>query len=144
MQHIMSNPVSTPTVDIQLDKPRKILYDFNSLVLIEEQVGIGFNDFIQNWKPNLKTIRIVLWAGLVHEDSGLTLDQVGKIIPVARMGEVSTKVTEAMRLSMGTTDDPTPGDTRKTVVVMPPPDQAERSSSQESNSQSQNPSPIPE
>lgn len=129
MPHFM-NPISSPTVDIELDKPRKILYDFNSLVLIEEQVGQGFNDFIQNWKPNLKTIRIVLWAGLVHEDPALTLTQVGKIIPVSQMALVSMKVTEAMRLSMGTAENPTSEESPKTVVVMPLPVQAEHSSLQ--------------
>lgn len=60
---------------IQLDKSRNLRYGMKALSLIEKRLGkpIGAVDFNS---LTIEETMTVLWAGLVHEDSALTEDQI--------------------------------------------------------------------
>lgn len=88
-----------PFVIIELDRPRKLRYTFNSLVLAEEVLGkpIAVGMLV----AGMKELRILLWAGLKEEDSNLTLEQVGNLIDESPLGfeEITSKVVEALEIS---------------------------------------------
>lgn len=103
-----------PYVDINLDKPRKLLFNFNAMVLFEEATGISILN--QSVWSNLtaKNIRALVWACLVHEDKMLTLEQVGEMLGLGNLEEITEKLALAWANAMpnkkeekGTTkDDP--------------------------------------
>lgn len=66
-------------VPIVLDRPRTILLSFNAFVLVEEVTGKSMLSG-QLDLTSLRAIRAIMWAGLVHEDPALTLEQVGDLI----------------------------------------------------------------
>lgn len=67
-----------PPVMIELDgKQRTLKFDLNALCLFEEAAGIGITEALQ--KRSMSAIRALLWAGLIHEDPLLTVDDVGKM-----------------------------------------------------------------
>jgi hypothetical protein len=65
---------------LDLDKPRRLRYDLSALADIEEKMGIdSVYEFFE--KPlNFRTIRTVVWAGLLHEDPTLTEQDVGRMV----------------------------------------------------------------
>lgn len=73
-------------VTIELDgRERTLKYDLNALCLFEEQAGIGITEALT--KPRMSSIRALLWAGLIHEDALLTVDDVGRMA-FGSLGEV--------------------------------------------------------
>jgi len=98
--------MSKPFVLVNLDKPRKLRYTTNALVMLEESLGkpIGeiMNDFA-NGLYGFKDIRNLLWAGLLDEDSSLTPEDAGNLLDEAEdFAEVVTKIGEALQESFGT------------------------------------------
>jgi len=75
-------------------------YDMNAFIEIEEVHGsikMAFKD-LEDGK--LKTIRTVLWAGLLHENESLTLKQVGAMIDFKDVANIIEKIQEAMEDSL--------------------------------------------
>jgi len=88
-----------PSILIELDQPRNIRLNTNALVKVEEVLGKPLSEFGAAF--GLKEIRALLWAGLLHEDRKLSLDDVGDLIDEAGFEYVSTKVGEAISIAMG-------------------------------------------
>ncbi len=88
-----------PSVLIELDRPRNIRLTTNALVKVEEVLSKPLSEI--GVAIGLKEIRALLWAGLLHEDKTLTLETVGDLIDEADFEYVSTKVGEAINLSLG-------------------------------------------
>lgn len=64
----------------------------------------GFQQFYARFlSGSPKAIRALLWAGLIHEDKDLTIDDVGKFPP--NLTDVSLKIIEALAPSMPETDE---------------------------------------
>lgn len=87
-------------VTIELDRPRRLLYDLNALAEIEERLNIGV-DQIGNLPAKAKVIRVLLWAGLIHEDPGLTVEQAGAMVTGDRFVYVTEKIGEALQKAFG-------------------------------------------
>jgi hypothetical protein len=71
------------SVSIELGgKTRTLVYDFNALVELEEKIGVGIQDFMKmvTTGARLKDLRGILWAGLIHDEPGLTPEGVGAMI----------------------------------------------------------------
>lgn len=81
-------------VDIQLDKKRKLRYTMNALAEIEDALGVTMGE-IDTVKMTIKNIRVILWAGLIHEDPELTVEEVGNMVDLQNLDEVQEKITEA-------------------------------------------------
>lgn len=76
-------------ISITLDKERHLLFDMNSMASFEDVTNRSFFEFAQNMgKMTAKELRAFLWAGLVHEDKALTVEQVGSMISTANMGDI--------------------------------------------------------
>jgi hypothetical protein len=73
-------------VTLHLDKVRTLKYDLNASAEFEDATGQSITEAFQSFddgtgKPKLsiKTIRALLWAGLLHEDENLTLRKAGEL-----------------------------------------------------------------
>ena len=65
-------------VTIELDGRQRVLkYDLNALCLFEESTKQGVREALQELR--MSSIRALLWAGLIHEDPLLTIEDVGKM-----------------------------------------------------------------
>ncbi|MTV50090.1 hypothetical protein GJ688_14025 [Heliobacillus mobilis] len=87
-------------VEITLDKPRKLRYDLNALAELEDKLGVSLQELDQ-LAMGVKQLRVFLWAGLVHEDPGLSEIDVGAFVDLENLGEVNQKITEAFQLATG-------------------------------------------
>jgi hypothetical protein len=73
--------------EFELDgKMKRLKYDFNALADAEEVSGMGLFNMLSQDKIGFNTIRLLMWAGLKHEDRGITTERAGMIIK-AMMGE---------------------------------------------------------
>jgi len=88
-----------PSVLITLDKQRNIRLNTNALVKVEEVLGRAISEFGTSF--GIREIRAMLWAGLLHEDKSLTLDNIGDLIDEAGFEYVAEKVGEAINIAMG-------------------------------------------
>ena len=59
-------------VKIVLDKERNLYFNLNSLEIIEELTGKTIDKVTQNL--NMKSLKAIVYAGLVHEDKSLTVE----------------------------------------------------------------------
>lgn len=62
------------------NKTRRLKYDFNAIADIEESSGMGMAKIFSAEMMGLHTIRLLVWAGLKHEDPGITIQRAGMII----------------------------------------------------------------
>lgn len=111
----MENPI-TPAVEILLDRPRHLHFDFNALVALEKATGrnVLADGLVSDagsgagLKVSAADLRAMLWAGLLRDDPALTLEQAGRLIDVGNMGYVSDKIAEAWAFSLPAKDPQTP------------------------------------
>ena len=104
----MSNldTIKIKSVPVMLDKERHIRFDLNAFAELEEATGNTLTDSIDDiGKGSLKTVRTVLWAGLVWEDPDLTPQMVGACIGMHNLGEVTEALTQAITAALPPMDD---------------------------------------
>ena len=115
----MPNPLRL-ALTLQLDRERHLRFDWNALAILEEKLGENAldEDFFQ--KPMTATrLRAFAYAGLVHEDPGLTLERVGELIS-EHAGNLPAILQQAMREALPDApagevgDRPTQADPRAT------------------------------
>lgn len=83
----MSLPEAVPTVEIVLDKPRRMALTLGALRRIQEQTGRAvdtLNEVLQN--DPLTHIGGLIWASLVNEDrAGITRDDVEEMLHMGNL-----------------------------------------------------------
>ena len=89
-----------PAIKIMLDKERTLKLDLNAMVAFEDATGSNLFDFGKGEKLNARSLRALLWACLIHEEKGLTEEQVGGWISTENMAEIDTKLEEVAVMSM--------------------------------------------
>lgn len=87
-----------PMVKIDVDKPRNLRYDLNAMCEVERLTDKPFSQL----DNSMMTIRIVLWAGLVHEDPDLTLQDVGGFIHRGNLPDINSALARALRAAIPT------------------------------------------
>lgn len=60
--------------------PRHLRLDINAVSLIEERVSAGIGSLFEKGRVGISTIRACLWAGQLHENPSLTIDEAGEQI----------------------------------------------------------------
>ena len=80
-------------VKIILDKERNLYFNLNSLEIIEELTGKTIDKVTQNL--NMKSLKAIVYAGLVHEDKSLTVEAVGEMIGFDDISRVSEAIGQA-------------------------------------------------
>ena len=74
-------------------KERNLFYSLNSLEIIEDITGQSLDKVTQN--VNMKTLKVLVYAWLVHEDKDLTPDAVGEMIGFSDIERVSEAIGKA-------------------------------------------------
>lgn len=92
----MANNVKVKKIEIELDKPRTIVFDLNAFCELEEKFGNIEKAFEVLQSGSMKAVRTLLWTGLVHEDEALTEKEVGKMVSFSNVKLLTQKLTEAM------------------------------------------------
>nr|BDD45775.1 hypothetical protein 4 [bacterium]BDD47214.1 hypothetical protein 7 [bacterium] len=87
-------------VEIELDKTRQLKFDFNALAEMEDVLQKPITQ-MNGENIGLKELRALLYAGLKHEEPGLTLDKAGQLIALDRVEKITEKVMEAFSLAFG-------------------------------------------
>lgn len=82
------------TITLELDRVRTLKFTLNSLEIIEDLTGQSLDKIGQSM--NMKTLKALLFAGLVHEDKELTPEQIGDMIEVGDLERVSQALSEAL------------------------------------------------
>jgi hypothetical protein len=70
----------------------------NSLAEIEDKLGVPLSKLAEV-ELGVKTVRAMLWAGLIHEDEELTEREVGNLVDFENLEYVQEKVGEAFAVS---------------------------------------------
>lgn len=86
-------------VTVTLDKKRTIRFTLNALAEIEDALGVPLSQ-MSEVELGIKTVRTMLWAGLIHEDEELTERQVGNMVDFSNLEEVQKKVSEAFAMAV--------------------------------------------
>jgi len=75
---------------------RTLRFDLNALADFEQEVGMGFAQLMKS-RAIFATARAMLWAGLKHEDSALTIERVGDLL--TDFMQQGGKVDEALQVA---------------------------------------------
>ena len=80
-------------VKIVLDKERNLYFSLNSLEIIEDLTGKTIDKVTENL--NMKSLKAIVYAGLIHEYKSLTVEAVGEMIGFNDISRVSEAIGEA-------------------------------------------------
>lgn len=87
-------------------KERALAYDLNAFSAIEDEGGIGDG-------MSAKSIRLMLWAGLLHEDPELTIREVGAMVAPRDLETIAEAVGAAFNRDAPPAKDRPPRAQRK-------------------------------
>jgi len=80
---------------IDIDKPRHLNFDMNALSDADQVLDHKLTDILLRGKILLNTARVLLWAGLKHEDPGLTIEQTGILMDLwSKNGNTPVQMAE--------------------------------------------------
>lgn len=86
-------------IPLRLDRDRTIILSFNALCRAEEVTGVNFLMGEVTFS-SVRIMRALVWAGLLHEDPILTLEQVGDMIEEAGADKISGLIISAYVAAM--------------------------------------------
>lgn len=93
-----------PVVPIQLDRERRLKYDFSALCVLEEKFNINLfdgktlNEMSSAISPPL--LSKLIYAGLLHETPDVTLDEVRDAMQLSQLSQYIEQFTEAIERAM--------------------------------------------
>jgi DNA-binding protein YbaB len=93
---------------IKLDKTRNLRYGFKAMRMLQNELKKLGTDLSEG-EPSFEAVAIIVWVGLVHEDSTLTLDNVVDLLDAA------DDFVEVADIAMGALDEAY-GDKKKKVA----------------------------
>jgi hypothetical protein len=76
---------------------RHLFYDLNALCRLKTECGINVLAPGEEDTRDPATLRALLWAGLLHEAPGLTVEDVGRLIGLGDMGPAAAAFAEAFQ-----------------------------------------------
>lgn len=74
---------------------RELSFTLNAMAELEDRYGSVDAAFKKVEENSMKALRCVLWVGLVQNDASLTEQQVGSLIDIQRMQEISSVLEQA-------------------------------------------------
>jgi hypothetical protein len=92
--------VVAPVVKIFLDRERTMKYDFYALSKLEEETGYSVLDEATWENMKIRDVVKFLWAGLIHEDPELSVDDVAKMIHFGNVRDVMNAISETFHQSL--------------------------------------------
>lgn len=97
---IVINVPEAQLVTMNLDKERHLKFDLNAFAMLEEKYGSIDEALRKIENGSITALRFILWAGLVHEDPTLTVEDVGRMFDIRNLSEVSKQIFEAVGAAM--------------------------------------------
>lgn len=91
---------TAPQILVDLDRERRLRYDFNALRLIESETGKNMLDQSSWASMNATEVVVLIWAGLKWEAKELTLDDVGAMLHPGNLEGLMAKIEKAWSTSM--------------------------------------------
>ena len=93
-------------VKLTLDRERTIKFDLNALCILQDELGDISTAFEGLSKSDFKTIRILLFAVLAHEENDdFTIKNAGALIDMENIGEVVEGLSRALTNSAPETEE---------------------------------------
>lgn len=83
-------------VPVFLDRLRHLKFDLNSLCVLEEKFGNIEKALQELERGVMRAVRVILWAGLCHEDPDLTEQAVGEMVTVDNLDVVGAALLRAL------------------------------------------------
>lgn len=87
-------------VEVELDKPRRLLIDLNAMCAFEDNTGKKFLDVADGLAkgefPSMTDFRALFWSALLHEDPDLSVESVGEMITPADMDKLAQSISANM------------------------------------------------
>ncbi len=80
--------------------------DFNAICSFEQVTGKSFIGFANSLSEQgamsmqINDARALLWAGLLHSNKALKIDDIGNLMGFDNLGEVMTAISEAIQEAM--------------------------------------------
>ena len=96
---------------------RHLKFDLNALAEIEDKFGTVDAGFEELDKGSIKAVRLILWAGLVHEDESLTEQRVGSLIDIQYLQSIMQSMGDAMQKDMPESANANAGAAAKVVAL---------------------------
>lgn len=75
-------------------------YTLNAMAELEDEYGTVTKAFEALDNGSIKAVRFVLWAGLLHENEAITVQQVGNLIDIELMSNLQDTMGQAFEASM--------------------------------------------
>ena len=96
--------IRTKGITLTLDKPRVLKFTLNSFAELEDRFGSidAAMEVLQS--GSIKSMRTLLWTGLMHEDESLTEKQVGNFIGIHDLENLAEAISQAMGEAMPKVD----------------------------------------
>jgi hypothetical protein len=93
-------------VNVELGGNEYVLkFDLNAFAELEDVAG-NINDVLISLETgSIKAIRALLWAGLQSNENAPTLKEVGSMITITDIQDLSTKLNEALGISLPEADE---------------------------------------
>lgn len=88
------------TIALKDGKERYLNYDLNALAELEDRYGSVEKAFKKLEEGSIKALKLVLWAGLVHEDSSLTEQKVGSLVDIEYLQNLQDSLGSALAADM--------------------------------------------
>lgn len=94
--------VKAKTVELKFKdgSVHELQFTLNALALLEEKYGDVDSAFAQLDKGSFVAIRYMLWAAMQHEEKPLTEKEVGNMIDIGSLTEITGALTEAVDSGM--------------------------------------------
>lgn len=90
MSSVRSKPIPVETNE----GTKHLFYDLNAIEILEEKLGDISK--IGDLKPTVKNVKLLLWAGMLHENENLTLQQAGRLFQLADIPKVYRQIMLAL------------------------------------------------
>ena len=101
MSNLKDAKAKATSITLRDGVERELLYTLNALAEMEDRYGSVEETFKALEKNSIKAIRLVIWAGLLHNESEhLTEQQVGNLIDVQCLNDIVSTVTGALNDSL--------------------------------------------
>lgn len=94
------------TVTLKDGVERALVYDLNAMAEMEDRYGSVDAAFEKLDQNSIKAVRFMLWAGLIHAEPELTEKQVGSLIDISFLQELTNSLGEAFSNDMPVPETP--------------------------------------
>lgn len=84
-----------PEIELDLDRKRKLVFDFNAICALEDVTGKNALDG-KTWNAlSARDVRALLWGALLRDDPKLTIERVGELINFTNLPIITAAIEKA-------------------------------------------------